>query len=506
MSLTSRRKFVGLMGIGAAGALIAACGTAPTPTPAPTPAKPAAEAPTATSAPKPAAEAPKPAAAAPTPTSAPAAKPAASTAKVKLKYQPREAESASGMQDLWNAFYTQWQQKHPNMEIEYLPTPAQYFEQLVSQIVAGTAPDIVEMCCWQSTYFVQQGQTLNLQDFIKRDAAEVKMEDYYKYQFDAWKDAKGDIHLLPRFTGTQVLYYNVDMFQEKGVPLLPKTWDETIDITKYAEIGQKFNVRTGLLKWGATNYGMGANWLTQYHLRGWGVNMVDPKDPNRSNLDQPKALECLENIRKWIWDQKWFAHGNEMGGQGCEALFYSGRVGMLEIGPWELVNLVKTAKFKFDFAPMPKGPAGLTTHQSVDGSFIWKGTKTPEESWTLLKAQTDQNFGRLLIKYMTKQPSRKSLLPEFAKTLREQYPVLKDANLEVFSSSLEKDIGRPEEMFNNDNTSKNEILQPAFDKVMLLNQMPVDVIAKAAKIVEKFNTKQITVEQIGRELSAIGVK
>ena len=425
---------------------------------------------------------------------------------VKLQYQSREPERAAGIQQLWSEFYPWFRNQHPNVDVEFIPQGTQYFEQVVASIVAGTAADLHEQCCWQSTFFMQEGHTLNLQPYIKRDGGEVKLDDYYKYQLDAWKDAKGDIHLLPRFTGTVVLYYNKDMFAEKGVPSLPKTWDENIDIFQYAEIGNKFKVRTGLLKWGSSNYGMSSNWLTQYHLRGWGVNMVDPKNPNRSNLDQPKALEALENIRKWIWDDKWFAYGNEMGGQGVIALFLSGRLGMMEMGPWELGNVAEQATFKWDVAPMPKGPAGQTTHQSVDGTFIWNKTKYPDEAWTLLKALTSPYYGRLYIQYATKQPSRKSLIPEFSKILREQNPIYQDVNLEAFSSSLAKDIGRPEEMFNNDKVCKDEILKPAFDKVLLLNQAPVDLIGKAAKIVEKFNTRQITLADIGRELNAIGIQ
>ena len=82
----------------------------------------------------------------------------------------------------------------------------------------------------------------------------------------------------------------------------------------------------------------------------------------------------LENIRRWIWDDKWFNYSTDSQGAGLMQFFLSGRLGMLEMGPWELVNVVDKARFKWDVAPFPKGPAGHTTHQSVDGTFIWNGT------------------------------------------------------------------------------------------------------------------------------------
>lgn len=496
---STRRKFLAVAGLAAASSLVAACGGGATPTAAP--AKPAEAKPT--EAPKPAAEA-KPAAEPTKP--AVAAKPAAPQQQVKLRYLSREPIQKPGMQDMWAEFRKKFRELHPNLDVEHIPTPANYVEQMLASVVAGTAPEVMEQCCWVSTYMVQQGHTMNLQPYIKADAKDVALDDYYKYQFDAWKDPKGDIHLLANHTGTQLLYYNKDMFQQKGVPFLPKTWDENIDMVKYAEIGNKFKVRSGLLMWGSSNYGMTSNWVTQYHLRAHGANMVDPKDPNRSTLDDPKALESLESIRKWIWDDKWFAYGADMGGQNVQALFSSGRLAMMEMGPWQLTVTAESAKFKWDVAPMPKGPAGQMTHQSVDGIMGFKGSKYQDETWLLLKDTASPWSGRLWMRYGSRQPSRKSLLPEFPKLMREMDPKFNEVNLEVFGESLVKDIGRPEEMFNNDKTCKDEILKPAFDKVMLLNQMPVDTIAKAAKIVEKFNTGKIGVAEIGKELNAIGIK
>ncbi len=230
---------------------------------------------------------------------------------------------------------------------------------------------------------------------------------------------------------------------------------------------------------------------------------MDPKDPDRCALCDEPAMKALEWIRQNIWDNHTFAYGGELGGMDVLQLFLGGRIAMMEMGPWQLGPTAEAARFKWDVAPMPDGPAGHTTHQSVDGTIIWKGTKHVEESWTLIKALTSPDYGKLYAKYAQKQPSRKSVLPYFTEILRSSNPIYQNIKLEVFTVSIEKGIGMPEEMFNNDAVCKNQILQPAFDKVMLLGQAKVDLICKHCEVVTKFNRGEIKIEDIGKELEKL---
>jgi ABC-type glycerol-3-phosphate transport system substrate-binding protein len=231
--------------------------------------------------------------------------------------------------------------------------------------------------------------------------------------------------------------------------------------------------------------------------------MVDPDDHDVCGLCEPAAIDALKWIHKGIWEDYTFAYGAEMGGLGVLQLFLGERIAMMEMGPWNLGPTLEGARFKWDVAPMPNGPAGPTTHQSVDGTMIWKGTELKEESWIVMKALTSPDYGRLYVKYATKQPSRKSVLPYFAEILREQNEAYKDIKLEIFTDSIAQGLGGPEEMFNNDQVCKSQILQPAFDRVMLLNEAPVDLICRHAEIATKFNRGEIAVEDLGAELEKV---
>jgi len=428
--------------------------------------------------------------------------PAAET--VKLAYQSREPENAAGIMHLWDEFYAGFRSAHPNVEVEFLSDAggANRREGALAQMVAGDAPDLMEWCCQNSTFFVQEGQALNLQPFIDQDAAEVNLDDYYANQFNPWK-LEGDIYLMPRFTGTMVIYYNKDWFDRKGISYPGTAWGDW-NWEKYREIGMAF-VGSDPQTWGTSNYGISGNWLTQYWLRGWGTNMVDPDDNTHCQLDDPAALECLEYLRELTWDSKVFVpNASAMsGGIDVTTLFTSERIGMMEMGPWNLNNVMDSAQFRWDVAPIPDGPAGHTTHQSVDGTMIWKGSEHPNESWTLMKGLTSPDYGRLYAKFANKQPSRKSILPEFATLLREQNAKFADISVDVFTSSVAQDIGGPEEMFAKDLATKAQILTPAFDQVMLLGEQGVEFIGRHADVATRFNRGEIPIENLGSELEKL---
>jgi len=430
-----------------------------------------------------------------------AAAPAAEA--VKLQYQSREPENAAGVQEMWDVWYAGFREQNPNIEVEWIPSyGGDARASALASMVAGNASDLIEWCCTDSGFFVQNGQAMNLQPLIDRDAEEVNIDDYYAHQFDAWK-RDGDITMMPRFTGTQVIYYNKDWFDRVGEPYPGTEWGSW-DWQDFQRIGEKF-VGESPQTWATSNYDMNAGWIAMYWLRGWGAHMVNPDDNTHCPMDEPEAQECLEWLRAQTWDRKQYLVGNSAmsGGVGVEALFTSERIAMMEMGPWNLNVVMDAAQFRWDVAPMVNGPAGTTTHQSVDGTMIWKDTPHPEESWTLLKGTSSAEYGILYAQYANKQPSRKSILDQFPKLLREQNEKYNDIALEVFTNSLAGDIGGTEEFFKYDAATKDQILTPAMQRLIMLGEATPEYVGKHAEVATRFNRDEIPPEQLGAELDKI---
>ena len=229
--------------------------------------------------------------------------------------------------------------------------------------------------------------------------------------------------------------------------------------------------------------------------------MVDPEDDTRCGLCDAPALEALEWMRSIIWDDQVFAYGSDIG-MGVNQLFESQRIAMMEMGPWSLGTTMENATFRWDVAPLPAGPASITTHQSVDGTMVWNKTESPDESWELLKWLTGPLYGKLSAKWATKQPSRKSVLPDFHAALIDRDPRFEEIDIDVFTVTIEESLGGPEEMFAEDFTCKDQILKPAFDQVMLLGQADVGLICQHAELATQFNRGEIALEDLGAAMDA----
>jgi ABC-type glycerol-3-phosphate transport system substrate-binding protein len=424
--------------------------------------------------------------------------------KAKIVYQNRAVEEGAVLarQNTWKEAYPLFQAKNPDVEVEFRNSPPEHWDKLMASFTAGNAPDIYELCCTNSWKVVEMGQALNCQPYIDRDLDELFMDDYYPDQFKPWKDDAGDIHAMPRDSGAQLLYYNVDMFEAEGVDPLPKDYTNNITHDDFDEIGLKFVRREEPMRWATSSYGPGAGWNTQYHLWAFGGSMVDPDDKDKCALNTEEAKAALEWLRAGIWDKFTYAYGAAMGGLGCEAIFMGERSATVEMGPWNLLPWCQ-AKFKWDLAPLPDGPTGLHTgFNSVDCYQGWSGSKYPDATWEVLKFLASEDHEKPYSAYTYRQPCPNRLNEFFMKTLREKEPRLVEVNMELYAKARE--VGHPEEMFHNDAVSKNEILGPAFDKVNLLGEEPVSFIAPFCELVDRFNAGEIGVEDIGTELEKLG--
>ena len=174
---------------------------------------------------------------------------------------------------------------------------AELYSNVVASIKAGNAPDVTLALRPYVADYLQTDYVVNLEPYIQD--AEVGIADYEDIfaglrQADSSYEKEGT-YSLPIHSYSEVLYYNVDFFEENGLTA-PTTWDEMMDTC------EKIHEITGSPAFGWDN--LAGSFMTL-------VNQFGGRYTDQSgNLyfaqeDEDVALEVLnlwqENVKKGIW-------------------------------------------------------------------------------------------------------------------------------------------------------------------------------------------------------------
>lgn len=297
------------------------------------------------------------------------------------------------------------------------------FDDVVSEAMraysTGQAPDIIAIDNPEHALFASRGAFLDLTDRIAKSEA-IKTENYFAGPLNSvtWD---GKLFGVPKATNTIALYYNADMFKEKGLDpdKPPQTWAELLDAARKLNDPAK-NVYGLAFSAKASEEGT-FQFLPWAQMGGGGYQTINAEG----------AVKALETW-KILMDEKLASPDSLTRGQwDSTGTFNSGNAAMAISGPWELNRMSDEAKFDWRVALLPVPEAGAE-RSSAMGDFNWAifaNTKQPEEAFKVLEyfaAQDDQmfeKFGQL--------PARSDIILPATGNER------KDAALKVFQEQLQ---------------------------------------------------------------------
>ena len=136
---------------------------------------------------------------------------------------------------------------------------------------------------------IQQGSLINLQPYIDAQA-DFNIDDFTKPSLVSYKK-DGDLHVIPYDEGPLLLYWNVDMFDEAGVPHPTPDWtmDDLLEAAIKLTKGEGVDRIFGFDGLPAPDGAMNGNYLYP-----WGAKFWNEPEENESHLDTPEAIEALQ--------------------------------------------------------------------------------------------------------------------------------------------------------------------------------------------------------------------
>ena len=482
----SRRQFLRLVGVGAAGAstlaLLAACGVTSTATTSAStaPASSAAASSAAASTASAATSAP-----APTPTLAPSAQVGSGT-EIRWQFRGSPDDLKAAQLTLTKSFVPQ----HGNIKVTIEPAPDNRDEKLIAQMVAGTAPDVFETWGDNVQQFAEKGQVQDVATLVAQDKLDIS--DFYTWQ---WRDfniplkggpSQGGSMIrfgLPKYVNVMVLWVNKDMFQAKGVDL--PTLDWTHD--DYANAMQKLTVMDGdKVKVGGAHIPMDSWDRYWYRVYMWGGFDADPNDPTKSGLGAKAAQDAFEWARHLTWDTKTLLVALSGMPQVQGDRFFNGQFAISEDGfyPFQMAKNNATAKYNWVYAHVPKGPVKREVLGTTDGFSLWKQTPHQPEAWALLQYLSGVDYQTAQVQSTGLLPVRNSVLDKWKQICIQTYPELANVNLDVGADAMK--MGYPgNRNFYKNTTAAQELTVPALQKVFDAGQTPVTYFQQVADQITK---------------------
>jgi len=274
--------------------------------------------------------------------------------------------------------FADFQRTHKGVEIEWLdkkgPDLPAFYQ---TQLVAGTAPDVVDLQGAIWVEYAANGALLDLTPYLAKepDVARLYNPDYLA----SWR-YEGKTYMLPFYIAKTLLYYNKTMFKEAGLAGPPTSFDELIEFSGRMVKGEKSGFLT-----------LNFDWLYWPLFKMNGVDLLTP-DLKKPAFNTPTAVAVLDRlakatqsgaINKIAWTGRWVEPNGAFAG---------GTVGMLHAhsssyffvkgqGPW--IN-----RDTLGVAQAPGYWATPTNH----GFAISKTSKHPDLAWEFIKLLTGNRW------------------------------------------------------------------------------------------------------------------
>jgi multiple sugar transport system substrate-binding protein len=372
---------------------------------------------------------------------------------------------------------------HPEINVFYVPDPVDVEESLLVDLQTGTGPDVFSACCSFFPILAQEHQTLDLRPYVEKYLDQTLIEEWDPAQYRSLFTADGRQYGIPKYHGALVLYYNKDLFDQYGVDYPDDSWnqDDYLEAMKRLTHDRDGDGKIDL--WGSM---IDISWeRIQVHANAWGGNFVDPKDPHLSRMGEVEALAAMEWLRARMWDDHVMASFLDVQNMSTRQAFAAGKVAMTEDGSWALKDILAGADFRIGVAPMPAGPVRRVTLTTTDGFGIYANTRYPQQAWELVQFLISKDYSLAMARANFLQPARASLVDEWVQIVRQEFPdKTQDMELTVVADGQIKGYSVVAEIFAN-MTEAKRLVTEAWDQIFTLGQAPVSIMKDVSVQIEK---------------------
>jgi len=285
------------------------------------------------------------------------------------------------VREIFRAAIAEFTAVHPDISVQLLEIPGDYYQKLLVMIAGKTAPDLM----WMGEPFIEFADRGVFLDVTKNVKQEIDRRQFVPDALDWYRVGNHQYGIAYGFD-LRFIVYNKELFDAADVPYPRDGWT-------YADFLEKAKKLT------LTD---GSGHIVQYGFRGsldpslFGASVLNP-DNACSKCASPEMLNFLQTNLDLAEKYRVSPHGKQMPNEAFEdpvSIFRQGRTAMMVMATWNLTYLQhQCADMDWDVSmnPIIKREGHWASSEAI---LISSETKHPKEAWLLYKTFLDVKFQR----------------------------------------------------------------------------------------------------------------
>lgn len=386
--------------------------------------------------------------------------------------------------DVYTAISAQVDEALEGVALEYQAggtETAGYQDTLLTELAAGTAPDVFWIPGADLANFASRGVLLNLSEVAAADE-DFDASVFYPAQMEQLMynpedgSMEGALWGLPRDASAMAIYYNADLFAEAGVDTPDVqlangewTWESFYETAEAIR-----GLGDDIYGWGMNNWW--GNWELFINSAG-GSYFNETRDA--CALNSPEVENALSFMRSFYENDVAVPYGTD-----SEPPFVAGNVGMFLNGRWATPNMLAQADFNWNVAEVPAGPAGQSNFLFWGAYVVNANTENPELAWELVNQLTSLDVQLQVAELGANFPSRTG--DEVLESVNAAFPELNNA---AFLNAIANYAVAEAPLWNGDFGQINwNTVEPAITQVLTGEITPADFTGSICGQIEQFFT------------------
>lgn len=282
-----------------------------------------------------------------------------------------------------------------------------YWDKFQVMVAAGETPDVFYMGNEEIRSYLKQNILMDLTDMIEKDKAEIELDDFFKKPMEAF-NVNGRQYGIAKDFATLVLYYNMDMFKERGVafPNSDWTWNDLLIAAKKLTVREGNSIKVyGFI---VENW---ASWQPAWVRSNGGRYMKDGKWVLGKEPWLSKNAQAYQFLADMMTKHKVAPDYGTKKQLGDTGTFSSQKVAMCAYGRWAVLKFKDIKDFRWNIAEIPKSPntGERKTTLFTAAYCISKTSRYKEEAWKLIKFLTSKEGQAEVARSGQAIPIRKSV-------------------------------------------------------------------------------------------------